>query len=292
MSKQQPINWLRPSNDFIFKLLFGSDDDVSKELLLAFCNDLFNVPTGQSLVNIEMLNPILNKGSITDKLAILDVKARVVGYGFINLEMQVNNQKNIHKRSLYYASKLIEEQMGEGEEYKKLKKVITINVMDFYYFSSDTYVNQFGLRGIRESAVYPDDLMNIYFIEMPKFIGLAQHGKIHPDDRMAKWLRFLTNTEDTRWFEMVKQDPIIEKAVDKLRRASLDPETRMQYEAREKALEDIASIRGEALEEGALIKVQEIAKKLILKGMELEFIVEMTGLSKSEVTKLKDEIGN
>ena len=91
--------------------------------------------------------------------------------------------------------------------------------------------------------------MKLHFIEMPKFINLDQNGMIDMNDRMAKWLRFLTNMDDARWEEMAKQEPIIEKAVDKLRLASLNTE-RMQYEAREKALKDIASIRGDALDEG------------------------------------------
>ncbi|UTW68542.1 hypothetical protein KHA80_13155 [Anaerobacillus sp. HL2] len=47
---------------------------------------------------------------------------------------------------------------------------------------------------------------------------------------MAKWLRFLTNTDDTRWEEMAKQDPMLELSVEKLRIASLDPKIRMEYE--------------------------------------------------------------
>ena len=73
--------------------------------------------------------------------------------------------------------------------------------------------------------------------------------------------RALTNEDDSRWEEMEKQDPIIEKAVDILKTASLDPLTRMQYEAREKALKDIVSIRGDGVREGK----QEIAKKMLKK---------------------------
>ncbi|UTW68561.1 PD-(D/E)XK nuclease family transposase [Anaerobacillus sp. HL2] len=34
------INWLKPKNDFVFKLLFGSEDEGSNQLLLAFLNDV------------------------------------------------------------------------------------------------------------------------------------------------------------------------------------------------------------------------------------------------------------
>ena len=79
------------------------------------------------------------------------------------------------------------------------------------------------------------------------------------------------------------------KAVDILKTASLDPQTRMQYEAREKALKDIASIRGDGVREGKKEGKQEIAKKMLLKGMDIEIIAEMTDLSKEEIIRLKDK---
>ena len=288
MTEEAYVSWLKPKNDFVFKLLFGSEDVASKELLLALLNDVLDVPEGQSLAKLEILNPTLNKESITDKLAILDVRARAVGYGYVNVEVQLSNQKNIHKRSLYYASKLYEEQLGEGEEYKELTKVVAINFIDFRFFPSDAYRSCYGLREDHTLEAYPDDLMMLHFIEMPKFINLDQNGMIDTNDRMAKWIRFLTNMDDVRWEEMAKQEPIIEKAVDKLRLASLDPETRMLYEAREKALKDIASIRGEGVDEG----VEKVARKMLREGMDIPFVMRMTELSREEVEKIASELNN
>lgn len=39
MLRQGPFNWLKPKNDFVLKWILGSDNDQSKELLLAFLND-------------------------------------------------------------------------------------------------------------------------------------------------------------------------------------------------------------------------------------------------------------
>ena len=284
MTEQVPVSWLKPKNDFVFKLLFGSEDETSKELLLAFLNDVLDVPEGQSLAKLEILNPTLNKESILDKLAILDVRARAVGYGYVNVEIQLSNQKNIHKRSLYYASKLYEEQLNEGEKYKKLTKVIAINLMDFQFFPSAAYCSCYGLREDHTLEAYPDDLMKLHFIEMPKFVYLDQNRLIDKNDRLAKWLRFLTNMDDARWEEMAKQEPMIGKAIEKLRLASLDPETRMQYEAREKALKDIASIREDTLE--------DVAVKMLREGLDISLIMRMTGLSEEEVKKLAAELNN
>lgn len=141
-----PVSWLSPKNDFVFKLLFGSEDEDSKELLVAFLNDALDVPEGQSLAKLEILNPTLNKESIADKLAILDVRARAVGYGSVNVEIQLSNQKNIHKRSLYYSSKLYEDQLGEGDKYNKLTKVVTINLIDFQFFPFNFYHSCYGMK--------------------------------------------------------------------------------------------------------------------------------------------------
>ena len=145
---------------------------------------------------------------------------------------------------------------------------------------------------------------------MPKFVRQDKENLIHPNDRMAKWIRFLTNEDDARWEEMANQDPIIENAVDMLRTVSMDREARMLAEAREKALKDINSIRGEGIEEGIKKGIEkgrkegigegiekgikegkrEIAKKMLMEGADINIIVKMTELTESEVLELKDEM--
>ncbi|WP_156291317.1 PD-(D/E)XK nuclease family transposase [Oceanobacillus salinisoli] len=82
MPEYTPISWLKPKNDFVFKLIFGSDNKRSRELLLAFLNDALNVPEGPSFESVEILNPFFIQQNVTDKYAILDIKARVFGYGY------------------------------------------------------------------------------------------------------------------------------------------------------------------------------------------------------------------
>lgn len=109
---------------------------------------------------------------------------------------------------------------------------------------------------------------------------------------------------------MANQDPIIENAVDMLRTVSMDREARMLAEAREKALKDINSIRGEGIEEGIKKGIEkgrkegiregiekgikegkrEIAKKMLMEGADINFIVKMTELTESEVLELKSEL--
>jgi predicted transposase/invertase (TIGR01784 family) len=98
----------------------------------------------------------------------------------------------------------------------------------------------------------------------------------------------------------------MEEAVDMLRTVSMDREARMLAEAREKALKDINSIRGEAMREGKEegrregikegrlegIKEgkREDAKMMLKEGLDLNLIIKITGLTESEVLELKDEL--
>lgn len=185
MVRQTPFNWLMPKNDFVLKLILGSENDQSKELLLAFLNDFLYVPALQSFTSVEILNPIINKQSIYDKGSILDIKAKVPGYGYVNIEMQLANQNNMHKRSLYYASKLIENQLFVSDEYTKVERVVAINLLDFPFFSSTPYHSCFRLMEERRHELFPD-LLQLHFTEMPKFIRQDQAGKIPMNDRKAK----------------------------------------------------------------------------------------------------------
>lgn len=286
---EKPLIWLKPKNDFVFKLIFGSDTRISKELLLAFLNDILNVPEGQSFASVEIINPIIEKQTIEDKFSILDIKAKIIGYGYVNIEIQLTNQKNIHKRSLYYSAKLYEEQLGKGDDYHRLTRVVAINLIDFAFFSCDRYHSCYRLLEENTNEPYPD-LMQLHFFELPKFSLHDQDGASDLNERWAKWLRFLTNEDDARWEEMAKQDPFIEKAVDILKAASLDPKIKMQYEAREKALKDMASIRGDGIREGIEEGKIEIAKKMLRKGMEIDLIAEMTELQLDVVENLKNEL--
>lgn len=125
--------------------------------------------------------------------------------------------------------------------------------------------------------------MQLQFIKMPKFTQQVKEDSIDMNDRLAKWLRFLNKA-----------------IVDILKTASLDSQIRMQYEAREKALKDIASIRGDGVREGRQEGIKEgkkegkleIAKKMLKKDMDIEIIVEMTELFEGEIIRLKDEMNH
>jgi len=75
-----------------------------------------------------MQNPNIDKKSINDKYSILDVRAKANDNTIVDIEIQIANNSDMVKRTVYYLSKLIEEQIFEGDDYTKLIKSVTLPI--------------------------------------------------------------------------------------------------------------------------------------------------------------------
>lgn len=63
---------LDPRNDFLFKRIFGSEDN--RDVLLTFLNRTFAEANQPPLTEIQLLNPYTDKDAPTDKQSILDIR--------------------------------------------------------------------------------------------------------------------------------------------------------------------------------------------------------------------------
>ena len=123
---------LRPLNDFIFKKLFGKTENIDN--LKSFLNAVLNKDKTQELVELEIINEKeLTTDNIQDKKGIIDVLAKTSDGTNINIEVQLTNQDNMDKRTLFYWSRIYSRSIVKGEDYSNLNKVITINILDFNY---------------------------------------------------------------------------------------------------------------------------------------------------------------
>ena len=91
---------LKPTNDFVFKKLFGEEKnvDILKDLIQSILPEL---KIAKVVVNKDVS---LERKLITDKLGILDVMATLNNNTKINIEMQVEDLHNTVERSIFYQS--------------------------------------------------------------------------------------------------------------------------------------------------------------------------------------------
>ena len=282
--------------DYAFKRVFGKNgnESILKDLL----ESILNI----EIKSITIQNPEIPKNMKDGKVGILDVRAELNGDEITEVEMQVQDQHNIDKRSPTYLTKIYSDQLKEGEQYIEVKKVVVINILNFDYYKRNSYHSvarmmfeeskeneKVDLGYIVEDKYATKDL-EMHFIELPKF------RKKDPDmsNKLEQWLCLICDEEDKIKMAESRNEEI-EKAKKELEKLAMNPEDRELYELRLKAIRDEMNIRysgyidgkAEGIAEGKTKGKIEIAKKLLRKKMSIQDIVEVTGLSIEEIEKLK-----
>ena len=274
---------LNPKIDFVFKKIFGSEKHPG--VLISFLNAVLKPKN--NITDVEIKNTDIDKSYIEDKFSRLDVKAVTSKNEIINIEIQLKNEYNMIQRSLYYRSKLYEEQLEEGDRYDKLCRTVCINILDFKYLKNDRFHNGYRLKEI-ETNEELTDLEEIHFIEIPKLKKINSEKDIV--DVLEGWVEFLRDPESevVRKLEMTNKE--IREAKDELYRLSMDEKERALYFIREKSIRDEISALANAeekgmergIKKGERNKAIEIAKSL-LDVLDIETISIKTGLSIKEI---------
>ena len=273
---------LNPKVDFVFKKIFGSED--SKSVLISFLNA--TLKPKEEIVSVDLKNTDIEKEYVKDKFSRLDVKATTNKNETINIEIQLKDEHNMIQRTLYYWSKLYEEQIGEGDFYNKLNRTVCINILNFKYLKNDRFHNVYRLKEI-ETDEELTDIEEIHFIEIPKLKGVDLKEE---KDMLKVWIEFLRDPESEviRSVEMNNEE--IRRAKDKLYKLSQDEKERELYFIREKSIKDEASALYNAEQKGIEKGIQktkiDMIKKLSIVGMSIEQIAEIVSLSVDEVKQL------
>ena len=271
---------LDPKMDFVFKNIFGSEKHPN--ILISFLNA--TLKPKDLITEVKIKNTDLNKGYIEDKFSRLDVKATTSNNEIINIEIQLKNEYNMIKRSLYYWSKLYSEQLNEGEDYSLLKRTICINILNFKYLKTRMFHSVYRMKEIHTNEEL-SDIEEIHFIEIPKLEDGSDEK-----DMLVAWIEFLKNPESEKVRSLEMSVDEIREAKDELIKMSNDDTQRELYEMRAKTLRDKISALNEAerkgIKKGEKNKAIEIAKSLINLGLDKESISKSTGLDLCEVEKL------
>jgi predicted transposase/invertase (TIGR01784 family) len=117
---------IRPTVDYAFKRVLGSPGHT--DITVHFINAvLAGTPR---IADVELLNPFLEKESASDKLAILDVRARDDQGRWLNIEMQTSLPAGLRQRLTYYVSSLYASQLEEGQGYVALRPAVSIYLLE------------------------------------------------------------------------------------------------------------------------------------------------------------------
>lgn len=256
---------LSPKNDVVFQKLFGSQENEG--LLISFLNSILIKAGNKSIKSIKIQEKNINVNMIVEeKLSILDIHVTTNENVHINVEIQIINQYNMIKRTIFYWSKMLLNQLVRGDDYSKLNKTITINILDFDYLDSEKFHSWYHLYEdeLKEKLT---DIIEIHFIELKKF---EKYNKSY-DDKLHKWLEFITDPESKEVNFMEENDKDIKEALETLKKISGDKKLRELAEIRDKAIRDELSRINGAIEEGIEKGIGKGKLDILLKQLNKRF---------------------
>ena len=223
------------TSDYVFKRIFAREENNS--MLKDFLEAILNIHINK----VEVKNPELTPNMADEKLGILDLKLDIDNEKVVDVEMQVSNEHNIKERSSTYLSKLAAEQLKAKQNYKELKKIITINILKYNYLERNSYHSiakmkyedtnpiEFVDMGYKKEEEEATNTFEMHFIELHKF------KEKNPDcnTKLEQWLWLIDGSKEEKVKMSAKENEEIDKTVKELNKLSKDPEEVAKYEERE-----------------------------------------------------------
>jgi predicted transposase/invertase (TIGR01784 family) len=240
-----------PKVDYAFKHLLARP--VTLLILIDLLNKVLNLATGHRIRQIELLNPFNPKETFNDKISIVDIKARDENGRLYNIEMQMVAPRSYKQRIVYYATRLHQQQLQEGQGYDLLRPTVSITFLNDVMFPDDSNYHS-RIRLMEESRHFVfSDAIEFHILELPKFTKTA----LELNNDLDIWLYFLRHAEKMDTDNIppaMKLNPQAIQALEVLKMLSQNELERERYESRRKAQMDhdswLRDARNDGIEEG------------------------------------------
>ena len=296
--------YLDPKNDLTFKRVFGEH----KNLCISLINSMLPLDESQRVVSIEY-----DTGELLPELEILrnsivDVRCTdAIGRQFI-VEMQMYWTESFRSRVLLNASEAYVRQLDRAEKYELLQPVYALNFVNENFEKSPEmkfeYYHHYKIVNIKDTQKQINGL-EFVFIELKKFVPQNRAEQKLPE----LWMRFLTeineSTEEVPW-ELLENDETRE-AVKYLEVGAYTKKQLFTYDKYRDAILTERSVLSDAertgmeqgikkgieqgiekgIEKGIEQGIEKVAAACLKKGMSLEDVTELTGLTADEIRKLQ-----
>ena len=134
-----------PKVDCVFKALLGAEEN--RNLLIHFLNAVLGEELEAPIVSAVIVNPYNEKEFLSDKLSVVDVKARDEQGRLYQIEVQLSNFEALRARIAYGWADLYSGQLRSGQEYRELRPTYAIWLLRNPLLHQETQaIHDFRLR--------------------------------------------------------------------------------------------------------------------------------------------------
>ncbi len=170
-----------PKIDCVFKAILGAEDN--RHLLIHFLNAILGQDLPSPITSVEILNPSSDREFVSDKMNVVDVKARDNASRMFQVEIQLLQHRGLPQRMLYCWADLYAKQIESGDDYQKLQPAYSIWLLD------------------ANLNVIDDGPIHRYKFKDESQQNLAEHGGIWLIElKKCRWNRVVT--EEQRWLKL------------------------------------------------------------------------------------------
>lgn len=234
-----------------------------------------------------------NQEAEDDKFNRVDILTQNSKKELIVIEIQNTYESDYFHRMAYGASKALTENLGLGQAYAEIKKVISINIIyfdlgqgkDYIYKGITTFeglhnkdILQLSKR--QKNTFLKNSIADIfpeyYIIKVNKFDDIAK-------DTLDQWIYFFKNSEVQDTFEAKG----LVEAKEVLDIMQLDQEQQYSYNRYLDYLHFKASEALSIKEESDIKLLMDVAKNAINKGLDDNTIADITGLDLEEIQVIR-----
>ncbi len=281
------------SFDWAIKRLLRSKANFG--VLAGFLSELLK----ENITILEVLESESNKYFKKHKQNIVDLKVKNSKDEIVIIEVQYDRDYSFFHRILWGTSRVVTEHLHEGDDYLRVHKVISVNLIyfdlgegeDYIYHGSTSFTgihknDVLQLRANEKKDVDKDSVQDIpeyYLIKINRFDDLAK-------DTLDEWIYFLKNEEIKPEFTaqgLQEAGRIL--AYTKLKEEDqidynnyIDNRRRRDSELRTKFSEGLE----EGLEKGLKKGKRETARSMKKEGISAELIQKCTKLPLDEIKEL------
>ncbi len=198
-----------------------------------------------------------------------------------NIELNVGHYDGLNNRNAAYIFSKYSEDVKVREKYNNMSKYIQINLTSGLPKNHEI-VNIYTLTDKETNRTFIENLI-IYEFNLDKIKKMCYNKGEKEEYKILAALC----CEKTELHKISKGNPILEKLESEVIRMNKDPEFIEFLSAEEDAKKVHNTLMDNAKKEGIEQNKIEIAKNMLKKGTDMEYISEVTGLTKEKIEKLK-----
>ncbi len=271
-------------SDNIIPLIY---DRAFKSFANLYSKELVDFIINLCKLNMECNNYNLINNEITtfykdDKLMVTDLVYKLNDNTFLNIELNTSKSKYLMYKNLLYIYKIILSNQYIGEKYKEIT-VIQVN-FDLYSFKDMDKVKNVIKVMNKDNLKEYLNTFTIFHFELDK----AWNNEYNVSEEGIRFLRMLSSESKILNKYLAGNNLFLKKVADFMEEYSNNINNLLYYDKKE--LDDYIreSELNDSYNSGKFEEKNEIATKMLIKNKTIEEISDITGLTKEEILKLKN----